>query len=149
MIVLQTIRDLLKFKDYTTIAEIAKFSGQTQSKVLKVINDNGWAVYRNRKNGRITRVDTKTKLYKDEWERGVWYKKKSYGAWSHEGYKLVVHDNVEEKFKALVSSRWSGGLGDSWEISHIEDTPDNRKILEEAGLQLWDNLVVDDRLWKE
>ena len=62
MIVLQTIRDLLKFKDYTTIAEIAKFSGQTQSKVLKVINDNGWAVYRNRKNGRITRVDTKTKL---------------------------------------------------------------------------------------
>ena len=149
MIVLQTIRDLLKFKDYTTISEIAKFSGQTQSKVLKVINDNGWAVYRNRKSGRITKVDTKTKLYKDEWERGVWYKQTSYGAWSHEGYKLEVHDSVKDKFLELVSSHWIGGIGDSWKIEHIEDTPENRKILEESGLQPWDNLVVDDRLWKE
>ena len=149
MTILQTIGDLLKFKDYTTIAEVAKFSGLTQSKVLKVINDNGWAVYRNRKNGRITKVDTKTKLYKEEWESGVWYKKESYGAWSHEGYKLVVHDSVKNKFEELVSGRWTGGIGDSWKVEHIEDTPDNRKILEEAGLQDWSTLVVDDRLWTE
>lgn len=149
MIVLQTIRDLLKFKDYTTISEVAKFSCQTQSKVLKVINDNGWAVYRNRKNGRITKVDTRTRLVEQEWNSGKYYKKVSYGAWSHEGYKLEIHDSLKEKFKELVSSTLTGALGDSWNIEHIEDTLENRKILEEAGLQDWSTLIVDDRLWNE
>ena len=56
---------------------------------------------------------------------------------------------IKDKFLEIVSSHWTGGIGDSWKIEHIEDTPENRKILEEAGLQPWDNLVVDDRLWKE
>ena len=86
MIVLQTIRELLKFKDYTTITEIAKFSGIPNAKVLKIINDNGKFVYRTRSNGRITKVDTYTELRKIEWNRGVWYKQESYVAWAHEGY---------------------------------------------------------------
>ena len=149
MIVLQTIRELLKFKDYTTITEIAKFSGIPNAKVLKIINDNGKFVYRTRSNGRITKVDTYTELRKIEWNRGVWYKQESYGAWAHEGYKLVVHKDVEDRFVEIVASHRIGGLGDSWQIKHIEDTPENRKILEEAGLQDWENLIINDRLWKE
>lgn len=149
MKVLATTRELLKFKDYTTIAEIAKFSGLSQQKVLEVINRNGRYVYRNRKNGRITRIDTRTPLIEQLWNSKKFYKKESYGAWSHEGYKLVLHKDLDNDFNHIKKSLRTGAIGDSWQITHIEDTPENRKILEDAGFKDWETRVVDDRLWME
>lgn len=149
MIILQTIRDLLKFKDYTTITEVAKFSGQTQSKVLKVINDNGWAVYRNRKNGRITKVDPRSKLIKDLWDSGEYYNIASYGAWSHEGYKIEVTKDKEEVISHLTKRQVVGAIGDSWYLDIVEATDENIKEVESLGFTNWDKRVIDDRLWTE
>ena len=68
MPVLATIRALLKFKDHTTIAEIASTSGLSRKVVLETINRNGQFVWRNRKNGHITKVDPQSALRKQLWE---------------------------------------------------------------------------------
>ena len=54
--VLDAIRAVLKFKDHATIAEVAKFADMRPRQVLGVINANGNMVWRNRKNGHITKV---------------------------------------------------------------------------------------------
>lgn len=149
MTILQTIRDLLKFKDYTTIAEVAKFSGLTQSKVLKVINNNGAYVWRNRKNGRITKVDPRSKLVEDLWNSGDYYKIVSYGAWSHEGYKIEVPKEQEEKISHLSVKQVTGAIGDSWYLDIVKATDENIKEVESLGFTNWDKRVIDDRLWVE
>ena len=149
MTILQTIRDLLKFKDYTTITEVAKFSGLTQSKVLKVINDNGWAVYRNRKNGRITKVDPRSKLVENLWNSGEYYNIVSYGDWAHEGYRIEVPKCQEEKISHLSVKQVTGALGDSWYITLVKATDENIKEVESLGFTNWDKRVIDDRLWVE
>ncbi|WP_418459919.1 hypothetical protein ACNT8L_05935 [Brucella intermedia] len=146
--VLQTIRSLLEFKDFTTISEIASTAGLKRAFVLNVVNQNGQFVWRNRRNGRITKVDPKTALSEQLWASGNFYRITSYGAWSHEGDQIILNGH-EDLRKRLLSDRWTGGLGDSWKIEVIEDTEENRKEVEAAGIRPWSEAVIDDSLWRE
>ena len=149
MKILETIREILKFKDYATISEISKLSGIPQAQVLKIINKNSAYVWRNRKNGRITKVDPRTQLIKDLWDSGEYYRIDSYGAWSTEGYKIKVTKDQEEKISHLTAKRVVGVIGDSWYITLVEATEDNIKEVELLGFTNWDKRVIDDRLWIE
>ena len=149
MKILETIREILKFKDYATISEISKLSGIPQAEVLKIINKNSAYVWRNRKNGRITKVDPRTQLIKDLWDSGEYYRIDSYGAWSTEGYKIKVTKDQEEKISHLTAKRVVGVIGDSWYITLVEATEDNIKEVELLGFTNWDKRVIDDRLWIE
>ena len=149
MKILETIREILKFKDYATISEISKLSGIPQAEVLKVINKNGNYVWRNRKNGRITKVDPRSKLVENLWASGEYYNVVSYGAWAHEGYKIEVTKDQEEKISHLTVERVVGAIGDSWYKTLVEATEDNIKEVELLGFTNWDKRVIDDRLWIE
>lgn len=146
--ILNAIRAVLKFKDATSIPEVAKFSGKTQREVLDVINANGEFVSRFRKTGKIAKVDPQSKLRADLWSSGKYFKRESYGAWCHEGYCLKFEGNDELR-KTLQRQRVTGGIGDSWTISIIEDNEENRQALIDAGLEPWESAVIDDRLWVE
>ena len=146
--ILDTIRALLKFKDRTTIAEIARVSGVPQKRVLDVLNKNGHMVYRDRSNGNITKVIPRETLLKQLKESSEYYFQTTFGAWSVEGYCLTFKGN-QELADSLKQGCLVGGLGDCWTEEHIIDTPENRKALEDAGLRLWDNPELDDRLWIE
>ena len=149
MKILETIREILKFKDYATISEVSKLSGISQAEVLKIINKNGAYVWRNRKNGRITRVDPRSKLIKDLWNSGEYYSIVSYGAWSHEGYEIKVPEDKKEVISHLSVKQCTGGIGDSWYITLVEATDENIKEVESLGFTNWDKRVIDDRLWTE
>ena len=149
MKILETIREILKFKDYATISEISKLSGVTQAGVLKIINKNGAYVWRNQKNGRITKVDTRSQLAKNLWDSGDYYRIVSYGAWSHEGYQIKVPEDREGKISHLTVKKVTGAIGDSWYLNIVEATDENIKEVESLGFTNWDKRVIDDRLWVE
>ena len=149
MIILETIREILKFKDYATISEVSKISGIPQAQVLKILNDNGPYVWRNRKNGRITRVDPRSKLVENLWNSGEYYKIVSYGAWSHEGYEIKVPEDKKEVISHLTERQILGAIGDSWCLDIVEATEENIKEVESLGFINWDKKVIDDRLWTE
>lgn len=146
--VLDAIRSILKFKDFATINDIARYSGLTPRLVLDTINANGAMVWRDRKNGRITKVDPRAVHRQQLVESGAYYFSVSYGAWSHEGYCLKFKGNDELR-KTLETRHLTGGIGDSWHITKIEDTPENRAALEAAGLMPWAESEADERLWRE
>ena len=146
--VLDAIRAILKFKDHATITEIAKMAEMKQRDVLDVLNANGSMIWRNRKNGHITKVDPRGVHRKNLVESDRYYFPDTYGAWSVEGHCLRFkgHDDLRAK---LSESRIVGTIGDNWEVKHVIDTPENRAALEEAGLKLWAESEADERLWKE
>lgn len=146
--ILYTIRAILKFKDFTTIAEIASTSGLPRKVVLETINRNGQFVWRDRRNGRITKVDTTSPLRKQLWESGRFYSEDTFGAWSVEGHSLKFHGNDELRDRLQVT-RCVGALGDNYDVQIIPDTPENRAALDAAGLRPWSEAVIDDRLWDE
>lgn len=148
MPVLATIRALLKFKDHTTISEIASTAGLSRKLVLETINRNGQFVWRNRKNGHITRVDPQSALRKQLWESGKFYAEDTFGAWSVEGHSLKFTGNADLR-EQLQQTRCVGGLGDNYDIKIVLDTPENRAALEAAGLRPWSEAIIDDRLWME
>lgn len=147
-LILETIRSLLKFKDFTTISEIASTAGVKRAHVLAIINSNGTFVWRNRKNGHITKVDPKSALSEQLWQSGEYYRIDAYGAWCREGDQIILKGHEDLK-KRLTSERWTGGLGDSYKIEIIEDTEENRQEVQAAGIKPWAEAVIDDRLWKE
>lgn len=146
--VLDAIRATLKFKDTATISEIAKYAGLTYKQVLNTVNANGTMVWRNRKTGHITKVDPRGVMRKKLMDSDRYYYPDTYGAWSVEGHCLRFkgHDDLR---KALESALWVGGIGDSWKIHKVEDTPENRAALEAAGLKLWSEDEADESLWRE
>jgi len=146
--VLDTIRALLKFKDFTTISEIASTAGLPRKVVLETINRNGQFVWRDRKNGRITRVDPKSSLREQLWKSGKFYSEGTYGAWSVEGHCLKFEGNDEIRDR-LKQKRTIETLVEHWPVEVVLDTPENRTALEAAGLRPWAEAVIDDRLWIE
>lgn len=146
--VLDTIRALLRFKDHTTIAEIAKISGLKARHVLDVVNRNGEFVYRLRKNGNITKVDVHTRLHKQLWESGRYYRPDTFGMFSVEGHCLKFEGHTDLR-NQLQERRIIGALGDNTETNIIADTPENRAAIEAHGLTMWRDDLVDDRLWVE
>lgn len=146
--VLDTILELLEFKNGCTIAEIASTAGLKKIDVLKIVNRNGQYVKRNRKTGKITGIDLKRPLQDQLWQSGRFYRVDSYGAWCHEGYQITLegHPDLRER---LLRGHVTGGLGDSWEIKIIEATPENIAAVEAEGIRPWSEAVIDHRLWSE
>jgi len=146
--ILETLRAVLKFKATATIAEVASMAGVPRRQVLDIINRNGTLVWRNRDNGKISRVDPRSVLRDQLWKSGKFYAEDTYGAWSVEGQSLKFEGNPELREK-LQERRTVGALGDNYPVSVIIDTPENRAVIEAAGLRPWAEAVIDDSLWQE
>ncbi len=144
--VLDAIREILKFKDYATISEIAKISGLSQKETLRRINANGHMVWRNRKTGRITKVDPPEVLRKHLWEEGRYYIQTSYDYGCQTGLDFKGHEALRE---IMTQKTIGGGIGDSYEYSYIPDTPENRLALEKDGCMFVGTVKFDDSLWQE
>lgn len=141
--ILYTIREILKFKDTATINEISSLSGIPKLKVLQVINNNGDMVYRDRKTGAITKIDTKTKLINKLKKEGNYYTRDSYGDWAHEGYMLILYpDNLSIRQSLDMLTLYNGQY-------IIEDTKENREKLEALGYKDWGTVGLNDILWVE
>lgn len=146
--VLDTILELLEFKNGCTIAEIASTAGMRKIDVLKIVNQNGVFVNRNRKTGKIHSLELHKQLRDQLWSSGKFYRIESYGAWSHEGDQIIFTGNADLR-ERLLRGHITGGLGDSWEIKVIEATPENIKTVEAEGIRPWSEAVIDNRLWRE
>lgn len=146
--VLDAVRSLLKFKDFTTIAEIATIAGLSRRRVLDVVNANRFYIWKIPSQGRITRVDPRAILTEQLWKSGKFYREDTYGAFSVEGHCLTFEGNAPLRDR-LQEGRTVGALGDNYVTKIVIDTPANRKALEDAGLRPWSEAVIDDRLWEE
>lgn len=144
--VLEAIREILKFKDYTTVSEIAKVTGLSVKETLIRINKNGHMVWRHRSNGRITRVDPKGVLRDQLWKSGAYFRETSYDYGCTTGLQFEGHEELRAK---LIKKMWGGGLGDSYEYEYIPDTEENRQALVDDGCVAFSAIEIDDRLWKE
>ena len=144
--ILEAIRSLLKFKDSTSISEIASIAGLPRKRVLDVINTNGTMVWRDRRTGKITRVDPRGVLDGKLSEAGAyfWLSKGNYG--SVDTIEFKKHDDLRIK---LQEEQWWGGFGDSYKATCVVDTPEHRSALVEDGCILHSDVILDDRLWKE
>lgn len=142
--VLNAIQQLLHFKDHTTVAEIARVSGLKQVKVLEVINNNGKYVLRIRQNGKITRLTHRQALRDDLWEAGKFFR-------SDEGNSLgdiVLNFKGHHDLRAKLSKTVHYGIfNDSYD--RVQDTPENRKVLYDAGLVDEKAMAIDDSYWIE
>lgn len=146
--VLDTIRALLKFKAFTTIAEIASMAGLKRMDVLQVVNANLDLIKRDAKRGRIVGIDPQSPLRKQLWASGKFYRIGEYGAWSREGDKIEFEGNTELR-ERLSSKVWVGGIGDSYQTTIILASEANIAAVEAEGIRPWSEAVIDDRLWKE
>lgn len=147
--VLSTIRELLKFKQFTTINEIASMAGLKRMSVLSVVNENLSLIKRDVKRGRIIGVDLRSPLIKHEWDSGKYWREGTYGAWSVEGKCIELADCMAELKERLKASQIVGAFGDSYYVDVIHLTPENVKAVEDEGIKPWSTVVIDDRLWKE
>ena len=147
--VLDAIREITKFKP-TTIPEISSWARIPKMEVLRVVNANKQYMKMSKKvSGRILGVDVLTPLRDQLWNGGGFYRKGSYGAWAPEGDCIELHASRKEEFRHIERKHWTGGLGDSYEVSVIDFTPENVAAVEAAGIRPWEEAVIDDRLWKE
>lgn len=146
--ILDAIREILKFKKTTTIAEVASLTGISKMKVLKTLNRNGDMVSRYIQTGQIVKVDTHTKLRKQEWNSGRYYRIGTYGMWCEEGkcIEFTGHDDLRE---SLTKSVMVGALGDSGTQEIVPHTKENIAAVEADGMRPWSECVIDDRLWQE
>ncbi|NTG00083.1 hypothetical protein G6L30_08110 [Agrobacterium rhizogenes] len=147
--VLDTIRALLKFKAFTTIAEIASMAGLKRVDVLNVVNANLDLIKRDAKRGRIIGLDLQGPLRKQLWDSGKFWKQGTYGAWSHEGDSIILADCQKELADRLTKQQVVGAFGDSYYVGVIHLTPANIAAVEAEGIRPWSEAVIDDRLWKE
>src|SRR6478735_3876936 len=148
--ILDTARQLLKFKGGTTISEIARMAGVKPLKVLKVLNDNLEHIKRNSAGKILSVHPEKTKRGQLLLAVDRYYHIQSYGAWAHEGDQIVF-EGRDELRNSLKRPHVTGGLGDSYTIEIIEATKDNIKAVRDAGLVEWKELEreIDDSLWRE
>ncbi|NTG07128.1 hypothetical protein [Rhizobium rhizogenes] len=147
--VLDTIRALLKFKSFTTIAEIASMVGLKRIDVLNVVNANLDLIKRDAKRGRIIGLDLQGPLRKQLWESGKFWKQDTYGAWSHEGDCITLADCQKELAERLTKQQIVGAFGDSYYVGVIHLTQANIAAVEAEGIRPWTEAIIDDRLWKE
>lgn len=147
--ILDTTRAILKFKAFTTIAEIASMAGVKRLDVLNVVNANLDLIKRDVKRGRIIGLDLQNPLRKQLWDRGNFWKQDTYGAWSVEGQCIVLADSRQELAERLKKQQIVGGFGDSYYVGVIHLNPENIAAVEAEGIRPWSEAVIDDRLWKE
>lgn len=144
--ILDTLRALLKFKDSTTISEIAATAGIKRQKVLETINANGHMIFRNRKSGKITSEIVRKTFIAQLWEKGKFFRpgEDNYGA----AHTLEFKEHAELRVQLSIDD-WAVGLGDCYRIRYVPDTEENRNKLRVDGCTNLEALDVDDRLWKE
>lgn len=147
--ILDTIRAILKFKAFTTIAEISSMAGVKRLDVLNVVNANLDLIKRDVKRGRIIGLDLQNPLRKQLWDSGKFWKQDTYGAWSVEGQCIILADCQTELAGRLAKQQIVGGFGDSYYVGVIHLTPENIEAVEAEGIRPWSEAVIDDRLWKE
>lgn len=144
--VLDAARQLLKFKDNTTFAEIAGVAGVSRKVALETINRNGHMVWRDRKSGKITRVDPQSVLRDQLWKSGKFYRETEYDYGSTKGYVFEGNDELRQRLQAKT---YGGGLGDSYACQYIPINDETRAVMHEAGLRPWSEAVIDDSAWSE
>ncbi len=146
--VLDAVRAILKFKDSASIAEIATMSGLPKRQVLDVLNRNGSMVWRDRKSGKVTRVDPISVLRGKLCGAGAYYwtSKGNYGS-----VDTLEFNGHEELKKRIQEEQWWGGFGDSSRATCVVDTPENRAALVAEGCVSEADLKppLDERLWTE
>lgn len=146
--VLSAIHALLQFRDSTTIGEIARMCGKPQRHVLDVINTNGKLVERDRKTGRITKADPRGVLRAQLWNSGEFYVPHDLTddenpARKRGGYlEFMGRDELRARLETTVVQTYG-------KSKMVLDTPENRAALAKAGMERWDEIAIDDRLWKE
>ena len=149
-LVLSTMREILKFKDSTTIAEVSKYSGLKIGFVLSVINNNGRMVWRDRKSGKITKVDPRSVLVKELKDSGKFYKFDSYGLVSKEGVCLTILGEPYFKLPDNFYESVNVGLFGSTQKASRKIIPvESEEQLKSLGFKLLSSVGVNDRLWNE
>lgn len=145
MTILDTIYELLKMKQYTTVPEIASYAELKKIDVLKIINRNKELLTID-KNGKISAIQAKTVLKHKLAADGMyfWITKGNYGSWDN--LNFCKHEKLREE---MTIEDWEGGFGDCYKVKRIPDTPENRAKLEAEKCVLEGSIVLDNRLWKE
>jgi hypothetical protein len=126
----EAIQQLLKIKQFCTIAEIARIVEKKQAYVLREITKNLHLLRIDKKHGRIIGfVDTANPQYAAAYEAGLCYKL------GQENYNTenVIYV-VGTQFDHIREDYWCGGMGDSYKINIIKDNPENLKVIRDAGV---------------
>lgn len=146
--VLCAIRELLCFKDATTISEVARIAGVAASRVLEIVNRNGAMVHRDRRTGKIVKVDPRAQLREKLWNEGKFYRVVAVGLFckEYDGLDFKGHAELRQRLQTV---RCIGALGDNRNETFVLDTSENRAALEAVGMQDAVACEIDDRLWKE
>jgi hypothetical protein len=134
-IIFETAREVLRFKNHTTIIELARLTGLKQLWILKVLNHNHGMVYRHLKNGHITRVERDnvvgSELAKLAYTRGLTFRETTgnYGA-------AKILETASTKVEHLKVTQCWGGMGDSQTVSVLNDAPATREALRALDITL-------------
>ncbi|VVC05163.1 Uncharacterised protein [uncultured archaeon] len=148
--ILEAIREVLKFKEYTTVSEISKLTGISALKILQVLNHNEAYLQKNSKNGRIIGVDSENTLKQKSLAMAVYNGKYytvedgNYGIWHN--LKFNRHEKIRSEIEI---EDWEGGYGDALHVKRVSDIPENRAKLEADGCHDSKGIVFDDSLWEE
>jgi len=150
--IFDTIVDLLKLKRSATFSEVSSFSGYSKPHVLKVLALNKPLMKIEK--GKIVAVrrvdaDDAIKKAKKE-EKFYWRDRINYGA----ATALRFTEGVCPEADALREPYTCGGLGDSYTLNVVLDTPQNESALVDLGYEEIDRINPLKRLsgcieWRE
>ncbi len=149
--VLEALRQVLKFKSFTTLAELSSLVKYDKLRVMIILNDNDEYI-RKDKNGKILGfTDWKSKEVAKAFNAGKIYKSSliNYGAASE--LEVVSTDISDIRIAHIKEYYICGGFGDSYTVNVIIDKPENRAKLKELGYTNVDEykFATLDQLWKE
>jgi len=152
MKVLEAVRKLIRVQRKGTVAQIAKVAKVPFAVALDVLDANRGLI-RIDTHGRV--FSTRLGEHRQGVVNGLYQKGKAYrpGVCMDYGSVTVIQiekDADPELFERLSVDRSFGGLGDSYHLKVIFDTPENRKALEDAGMQDITTISIpDEDIWKE
>ena len=147
--VLRALQSLLRFKDNTTIAEIAGIAELPKAKVLDVINTNRDMLTIDRKTGKILAENLAANLRLKMYGEGLTYQLRDENYGADKSLQFAGH---EEFRKTHMLNTWAGGLGDCYAVSYVPATPENIAALEAEGCIFINSVsytLTADKLWKE
>ncbi len=135
MKVLNTIKELLKFKGFCNYSEIASVSGIKKIQVLEILNKNkSFLRFHPNKRDRITGL-TNSLIIEDFKNKGqiYWIEKENYGC-----IEVIKFNGNDELRKQLEKPYTCGGIGDNYNIQCIENTRENLDKVQAAGMREYD-----------
>nr|BFD64789.1 hypothetical protein BdHM001_34700 [Bdellovibrio sp. HM001] len=130
--VLNAIKLLLETRQKCSVSKISKIAKLKDHQVLEVLRRNSQSGLKYLKNGDVGELSVLTTSRSKAYDAGLLfrYSKGNYGAYD------TIDVKFQDRFKdsGIVTHAWYGGFGDSWETYHILRTPENEKVLRDAGL---------------